>query len=95
MAETTNTTINVNMGPAVATNKAVNKIAYALLAFFLGGIGVHKFYAGFVGKGMAYLLLCWTGIPGIIAFCTFIKALITQDDGQGNIYLDATSRIVS
>lgn len=25
--------------------KAVNKVVYCLLAFFLGGIGVHKFYA--------------------------------------------------
>ena len=31
----------------IANNtKAVNKIVYCVLAFFLGGIGVHKFYAG-------------------------------------------------
>ena len=30
----------------VANNsKAVNKVIYCILAFFLGGIGVHKFYA--------------------------------------------------
>jgi hypothetical protein len=27
-------------------NMEVNKIIYIVLAFFLGGFGVHKFYAG-------------------------------------------------
>ena len=36
-----------------------SRVAYILLAFFLGGIGVHNFYAGYVGKGVAQLLLNW------------------------------------
>ena len=39
-----------------------------LLAFFLGGIGVHKFYLGRDGQGILYLLFCWTFIPSVIAF---------------------------
>jgi len=34
----------------------------------LGGLGVHKFYLGSVGLGIACLLFCWTFIPAIIGF---------------------------
>ena len=33
----------------------VNKVIYILVAIFLGGIGVHKFYADKVGQGL-YIL---------------------------------------
>ncbi len=38
-----------------------------LLALFLGGIGAHWFYMGRTGRGVVYLLFCWTFIPGILA----------------------------
>lgn len=38
-----------------------------LLALFLGGIGAHWFYLGRTGRGVVYLLFCWTFIPEIIA----------------------------
>ena len=44
-----NVSNNQSAGPPVnsaAYTKAVNKAAYCVLAFFLGGIGIHKFYAG-------------------------------------------------
>jgi len=67
--------------------KAVNKLAYCLLAFFLGGIGIHKFYGGKIVWGIIYICFCWTGIPAIIAFVEFIIALFKKSDRFGNIYV--------
>lgn len=57
-----------------------SKMAAALLAFFLGGIGVHKFYLGQTGMGILYLIFCWTWIPAIIAFVEFIIFLTMSDE---------------
>lgn len=56
-----------------------NKGVAALLAFFLGGIGVHKFYLGQLGQGMLYLLFCWTLIPAFIAFIEVFVYLSMSD----------------
>lgn len=57
-----------------------NRVVAALLAFFLGGFGVHKFYLGRVGWGIVYLLLFWTMIPAIVAFIEAIIYLIKSDE---------------
>jgi len=57
-----------------------NKIAAALFAFFLGGIGAHKFYLGSAGLGIVYLLFCWTGIPSLIGFIEGIVYLTMSDE---------------
>lgn len=44
-----------------------NKLVAALLAFFIGTIGIHRFYLGRTGSGIAMLLLT----------CTFFGLLIT------------------
>lgn len=56
-----------------------------MLAFFFGGIGVHKFYAGKIGTGVLYLLFSWTLIPALIAFIEFIVGLCKKADANGNI----------
>lgn len=43
-----------------------------LLAFFLGGLGAHKFYLDKGKQGIVYALFCWTGIPCIIALVELI-----------------------
>lgn len=57
-----------------------SRIAAALLAFFLGGIGVHKFYLGQTGFGILYLLFCWTFIPALVALIEFILLLTMSDE---------------
>jgi TM2 domain-containing membrane protein YozV len=60
---------------------AKDKIAAGLLAVFLGGIGVHKFYLGKIGQGILYLLFSWTFVPSIVALIEGIIYLTTSDKG--------------
>ena len=57
--------------PVPVTTKS--RTTAALLALFLGGLGVHKFYLGEGGSGVIYLLFCWTLIPALAAF---VEALV-------------------
>lgn len=71
-----------------STYKSV--LVYVLLAFFLGGLGVHKFYAGRNGEGVAMLLMGTIGwlliIPGIIvwiwALVDFIVGLVNMNNPE-------------
>lgn len=80
-----NTNANPNYTYSGDGKKVVNKWVYVLLAFFLGGLGAHKFYAGKIGAGICYFLFCWTCIPAFIAFIEFIIALCAKSDSNGNI----------
>lgn len=51
-----------------------------LLALFLGGLGVHKFYLGQAGMGFLYLIFCWTFIPAIVALIEAIVLFMKTDD---------------
>jgi TM2 domain-containing membrane protein YozV/ribosomal protein L37E len=42
------------------------KMSAGLLAIFLGGIGIHKFYLGSWGWGIIYIFFSWTWIPLIV-----------------------------
>ena len=44
-----------------------NKYVAALLAFFLGVFGVHRFYLGRVGSGVAMLILTCTVVGSIVS----------------------------
>ncbi|MCL7680365.1 TM2 domain-containing protein, partial [Klebsiella pneumoniae] len=63
-----------------------NRISGALLAFFLGGFGAHKFYFWKIGQGLLYLIFCWTFIPSIIAFVEFIIYLCDTDENFARKY---------
>lgn len=63
-----------------------SRVTAALLAFFLGGFGAHKFYLGRVAAGFLYLIFCWTFIPAIIAFIEFIIYLTMSDEAFSEKY---------
>lgn len=78
--------VYVNVQNAQGSDKKkVNKLAYCLLAFFLGGIGIHEFYAGHMGRGIVMLLFSWTFIPAIIALVQFFIGLFAHEDANGMI----------
>ena len=53
------------------------KIVAFLLAFFLGGLGIHNFYLGNTGKGVAQLILTITVFGAFISLpWAFIEAIM-------------------
>ena len=69
----------------VGSGKIVNKTTYILLALFLGGLGIHKFYAGKIFAGILFAVFVWTGVPSFIALIELIIAAFKPADAQGNI----------
>jgi hypothetical protein len=50
-----------------------------VLAAFVGGFGIHRFYLRSPVTGIFYILFCWTGIPGLIALVeTYVYAFMSQ-----------------
>lgn len=74
----------VNTSTAVSGHY-VNKWIYIILAVFLGYFGAHHFYAGYSGRGITYLIFCWTGIPAIIGWFQAFGALFKTPNAEGKI----------
>lgn len=82
------TNIYVTSSSRVASSSDKNKIVAALLAFFLGTIGIHKFYLGKTTAGIIMLVCGTVGwllvLPGLIsaliAFIEFIIYLVKSDE---------------
>ena len=65
----------------------VSKGLYIALCLFLGGVGIHKFYAGKWGQGILYVLFCWTGLSVVCALIDLIIAVFKSTDDRGNMYV--------
>jgi TM2 domain-containing membrane protein YozV len=63
----------------VSTPSGKNKIAAAIFALLLGGLGIHKFYLGRIGQGILYLVFFWTFIPALVGFVEGIIYLTMSD----------------
>lgn len=73
----------VNVGrESIPSYLIKSRMTAALLAFFLGNLGVHKFYMGQNALGILYLLFCWTWIPALIAFVEGIMFLMCTTDEE-------------
>ncbi|MDO5472156.1 MAG: NINE protein [Akkermansia sp.] len=63
-----------------------SRLAYILLALFLGGLGIHNFYAGYKGKAIAQLLITVVSL-GYLSIISGIWALvdifIVKQDADG------------
>jgi len=66
--------------PMTVAHGRKNRTTAALLAFFLGGLGAHRFYLGNTGLGVIYILFCWTFIPSTVALVEGIIYLTTSDE---------------
>ena len=66
----------------MAGGNGKNKVVAALLALFLGGLGVHHFYLGSTMAGVVCIAATWLtcGIGGILPFIEFIMLLIIHQD---------------
>lgn len=77
----------VRYGDGLAvTPSGKSKVAAALFAILLGGLGIHKFYLGRVGWGILYILFCWTLIPAILGLIEGIIYLTMSDEAFARKY---------
>jgi hypothetical protein len=96
-----NPMVFMNAGGAAASSAAANnggwderrpirgeksKVVAGILAVFLGGIGIHKFYLGQGFQGFLYLVFCWTFIPAILGLIDGISYLCMSDRGFAQRY---------
>ena len=56
-----------------------SKVVAGILALFLGGLGIHKFYLGKPGMGILYIVFSWSLIPAIVGFIEGIIYLCSSD----------------
>lgn len=83
---------NNDNGPAAFAATPVaepkSRLVYVLLALFLGGLGVHNFYAGRTGAAIGQLLLTlflsWLIVPlFVVGIWVLIEMIVVTKDGNG------------
>jgi TM2 domain-containing membrane protein YozV len=74
-----NIVVQNTVGQGLVRVSTKNKGTAAVLAIFLGGFGVHKFYLGQPVMGVLYLCLFWTFLPTLLGFLEGIAYLASSD----------------
>jgi TM2 domain-containing membrane protein YozV len=78
------------LGDGRTAHRGKSKTTAALLAFFLGGLGVHRFYLGAWGFGLLYLALLFVvpgmgTLPALIETVRFFAMSGTSFDDRYNL----------
>lgn len=72
---------------ASTLGEAKSRLAAGLLGVFVGGLGIHRFYLGYVGIGIAQIIvtICTCGVGHIWGFIEGILILVgsIDKDAQG------------
>lgn len=66
--------------------RKINKIAYILITFFLGWLGIHRFMRGQVGLGVVMIIFGWLTF-GIWWLVDFIISLAKLSSYPGDDYI--------
>lgn len=74
-----NQVVNTNIMPFYSGPRR-SKLVAILLALFVGGFGVQHFYMGRTGRGLLYLIFCWTFIPAIISLAEVVWYIPMSDE---------------
>ena len=86
-----NQMVCVNCGASLRSASSKSKVAAGLLALFLGGLGIHKFYLGYSKEGLIMLLVSVIGgvltigiASGVVATIALVEGIIylTKDDSE-------------
>lgn len=56
-----------------------SRVVAAVLAFFFGGLGIHKFYLGQLAWGVIYVVFCWTFIPVFLGWIEGLLYLLSTE----------------
>lgn len=71
-----------------ATGAKKDKLVAGILAILLGGLGVHHFYLGSMGRGILYIVLACVGISPILGIIDGILYLTKPDDQFQRNYMN-------
>jgi TM2 domain-containing membrane protein YozV len=75
-----------HISPAAYGRSHKSRTAYIVLGIFLGALGIHNFYAGYVGRavGQLCLTLLTLGYLGIVSWIwAIIEICIVEKDSTG------------
>lgn len=81
-----------NLGNGQISRKS--RTVAALLAFFLGYLGIHRFYVGKIGTGVLQILAtCCFGVGAVWALIDFVIIIFGNfKDGEGRYIVDWEAR---
>ena len=66
-----------------------SKTTAVILAIFLGGLGIHRFYLNRPISGIVYLIFCWSLIPAVISLLEAISFMSYSEEAFNKKYADA------